>query len=178
MIALIGSGSLSRIAESERDLALALKRALARGHFIEHSAEGKNVVTGVSFFAFNLLGRHVLSRANDGARRGERSERTGSAHRGSGGEGRSGCRSWTGIRHSERLGEAKIDELGTGLGEHEVAGLESAMYDPLTMRDGERFGDRDADLENLVHGQRAPAQALGQSFSFEKLHDQLIGAVV
>jgi hypothetical protein len=33
---------------------------------------------------------------------------------------------------------------------------------------------RDADLENLVHGQRASAQAVGESFTFKKLGAGLI----
>jgi hypothetical protein len=77
-----------------------------------------------------------------------------------------------------RLREAEVHQLGSGLSQHDVARFQIAMDNALAMRSGKSFGDGDADLENLVHGQCAFAQALGESFSFKKLHDQEIGAIL
>jgi hypothetical protein len=58
------------------------KTAASPHHLIEHSAECKNVAAGVRFFSLDLLRRHVLNRADDAARRGERSQWTRPAQRG------------------------------------------------------------------------------------------------
>ena len=46
------------------------------------------------------------------------------------------------------------------------------------MRDRQRLGDCDPDFTNLVQRHRTFAQPLGQSFSFEKLHHQIVGAIL
>src|SRR5579872_1857786 len=51
----------------QRDLTFPLKRSLTGSHLVKHSAEGEDVGAGVGFFAFDLLGRHVLDSADDGA---------------------------------------------------------------------------------------------------------------
>ena len=48
-------------------MALAWKGALAREHLVEHRPQRKNVAAAVQLFPLDLLGRHVLKRADDGA---------------------------------------------------------------------------------------------------------------
>jgi hypothetical protein len=51
------------------------KRLLAAEHFVQHAAEGKDVRTGVSRGPLQLLGRHVVQRAEEGPSAGQRSLR-------------------------------------------------------------------------------------------------------
>ena len=53
-------------------LRLGLEGLLAGGHFVKRGAEGKNIAAGIGFAAIELLGRHVLKRADDGSLRGKR----------------------------------------------------------------------------------------------------------
>src|ERR1700686_3983522 len=46
------------------------------------------------------------------------------------------------------------------------------------MRDRQRLGDSDANLENFVQRHRTLTKARGESFAFEELHDQVIGAIL
>src|ERR1700686_1418079 len=46
------------------------------------------------------------------------------------------------------------------------------------MRDRQRLGDSDANLENFVQRHRTLTKALGESLTFEELHDQVVDAIV
>ena len=48
-----------------------LEGAVARDHLVEHGAEREDVAARIGLVPFELLGRHVLQRAGDGARRAE-----------------------------------------------------------------------------------------------------------
>src|SRR6185503_7591781 len=56
----------------ETRLALAIERAPARRHLVEHAAQRPDVAAGVGLLALELLRRHVLERADDRAFGGER----------------------------------------------------------------------------------------------------------
>ncbi len=76
------------------------------------------------------------------------------------------------------FGEAEVHQLRAALGQHDVPRLQVTMNDAAAVRDGQRFGYGDSDLENFVQRHRAFAQAFRQSFAFEKLHHQVIGAIL
>ena len=68
------------------------------------------------------------------------------------------------------FGETEIEQLRPSVGEHDVAGLEIAMDDPLAVRRAERARNRDGDLECLVKRERAFLDAGGESLALEVLH--------
>ena len=75
-------------------------------------------------------------------------------------------------RHRRRAGagrtrEAEVEELGARLGEHDVAGLEIAVDEPLPVRLVERIGDLDRRTEASPRGEAALRQPLGQRLPFE-----------
>lgn len=77
-----------------------------------------------------------------------------------------------------RLRQPEVHQHGTAFGQHDVPGLQIAMHDSLPVRHRQRFGHRDPDLKNLAQPQCTSTQALGQSFPFEKLHHQIICAIL
>jgi len=111
-------------------LALARESTLAGEHFVEDRAERKDVAARVEFPGFDLLGRHVLEGANDGALLGH-----GGGSRDGGGE-RCSRSKW-----ERGFCEAEIEELRTGFRDHDVAGLQIAMNDALAMGLIEGIGD-------------------------------------
>ena len=52
------------------------------------------------------------------------------------------------------------------------------MHNPLVVCHGQRFGDGDPDLQNFVQRQRSSTEALRESFPFQKLHHQIVIAVL
>ena len=106
----------------------ALECALSGDHLIENRAEGKDVAAGILPFAFQLLGRHIRQCANYLGLAGE-------------GDGHGlliGRHGWF------VLSETEIEQLRPRFSEHDVAGLEIAMDDPLAVRRYQRAGNRDA----------------------------------
>ena len=63
-------------------------------------------------------------------------------------------------------------------GEHDVSRLQVAVHDAVAVRDGQRLGHGDPNFENFVQRHRALAQSFRQSFAFQKLHHQVIGAIL
>jgi hypothetical protein len=105
---------------SNGDARFSFNSALPGGHFIEHSAERKNVAAGAGLFSVDLFGRHVLQRADNGAGGGR--WRRGTAHGGEGFASRWSGRVGEGIA-DRGLGQTEVHEFGTGLGEHDVGWL-------------------------------------------------------
>jgi hypothetical protein len=149
------------------ELALAGEWGLARDHFIEDGAEGKDVATGVHLFAFDLLGRHVGNSTNDGAFAGLVGPWRFLGERGAGGSD-----------FGEGFGEAEIEKLGAGFREHDIAGLEVAVRDSAAMGLVQGAGDLGAVENDLIRRQRAIQQAKGQGFSFEVFHHDEIDIVL
>ena len=117
----IAGGSLPMIAAIKARVALALERLPAREHLVEHRAEREDVRPRIGFLPFELLGRHVLERAEDGALRGEIRRRRGH-HREPSRDSR-----------GARLGEPEIKQLRAAFRQHDVAGLQIAMRDARAM---------------------------------------------
>ncbi len=147
-------------------LAFSLERSPPGHHFIEHRSEGKNVRAAVRFLPLELLGGHVLKRAEDGAFRGQ-------------GSLLSGQRRVTGTRTSLcEFGEAGIQELRPRLGEHDVAGLEIPMHHTLPVGFVQRIRNFDGVAKRLVERQCAFLQAVRQSLAFDVLHHHEVDAVL
>ena len=123
--------------------------------------------------AFDLLGRHVLKRAEDGAVRRQGLRRGGGQH------GRASDRD----RRRGRLGEAEIEQLGARFRQHHVAGLEVAVHDAGAMCRRQRIGNLDRNRECLGIRQAGPLgcgarQSIRERLAFEELHDQKRGTHV
>ena len=56
------------------------------------------------------------------------------------------------LKRTDDLGQAEIEELRAGFGEHDVRGLEIAMHNPLAMGFVEGVGNLDAVTQCLVEG--------------------------
>jgi hypothetical protein len=113
----------------DRRLTLPIERASAGEHLVQQHAEGVNIRTCVHLAALELLGRHVMERAEDRALTRERlcardavAEQTRAVGRG-------------------KLGQAEVQELRARLGQHHVAGLQVAMDDAAAMGGVERQRD-------------------------------------
>ena len=101
----------------ETRVRLTLERFLAREHLVEHAAERKDVGPRVGLLTFELLGGHVLKRAQNGALRGDRGRRSPSEA------------NVLRLRRRLALREAEVEQLRAGLRQHDVAGLEIAVHD-------------------------------------------------
>ncbi len=89
---------------------LAAKRLLARGHFVQHHTEGKNICAAIHGFALDLLWRHVAGSAHGGG-----------LLRGA-------------VLHD--LGGAEISNLHKIVaGQHDVGRLDIAMHDAVVVRE-------------------------------------------
>ena len=128
-------------------------RARAGQHFIEDAAERIDVGADIRGFAFALFRRHIGRRADHHAAAGER------------------VVSFPG-RQSE------VENLDAGLDEHDVAGLEIAVNDPMFVRLGQGGGDLRGVAERLVERQRAILQPGGDRVALEQFHHQVVGADV
>lgn len=119
-------------------LRLCRERLFAGHHLVQQRAEGKDVRARIGVFAFDLFGRHVLQRTEDGpfARECCPSRRCGLR--------REGCGSGLGFCQSE------VEQLRAGLRQHDVAGLQIAMRDSCPVRSGESIGDIDRAPKGLI----------------------------
>ena len=127
----IGDGSRSRMAPMT--LACVFPRMpCGREHLVEHAAERKDVGARVGVLSFDLLGRHVLHRAED---------RLLHRHRRLDG----GCDRQAGRGHDCRrhLRQAEVEQLRARFRQHDVARLQIAVDDAGAVRLVERIGDLD-----------------------------------
>lgn len=76
----------------------------------------------------------------------------------------------------EKLRKPEVEELGAGLGEHDVAGLQIAMHDALAMGLFQSVRDLDPVAERFLEWQGALAQSVGERLPFEVLHHQEVHA--
>ena len=153
--------------------ALAFERLPAGQHFVDERTKRKDVGARVRLFAFELLGRHVLQRADDRAAyrqirwRGWQRRLTADGH-----------------RRALRLGDAEVQQLGAGARQHHVSRLQVSVNHTGTMRRVQRASDLNRNGERLVERQtsgavrREPRQPRRQRLAFEILHDEIGHAVL
>ena len=78
-------------------------------------------------------------------------------------------------RARESLREAEVEKLHARLRQHHVGGLQVPVHDPLPVRLVQRVRDLDPVPQRLLERQRTFRETLAQRFSFEILHDQVLG---
>jgi hypothetical protein len=74
--------------------------------------------------------------------------------------------------------ESEVHELYARLRQHDVAGLQVAVDDPLAVRLVQRVGDLDAAAHGLLGRQMSLEQAGREAFALQELHDEVFGPVV
>ena len=126
----IGGGCADTIAAIRLVRRLALEGAASRGHLVEHGAEREDVGARVGRLPLELLGRHVLERADDRALLGERPRRR---CRATSRRGPPAC------AVARRAARPKSSSLAPPRGQHDVAGLQVAVHDPGAVRGVERL---------------------------------------
>jgi hypothetical protein len=68
-----------------------------------------------------------------------------------------------------RLREAEIQQLDAGGRQHDVAGFEIAVHDPLPVRGAQGVRDLAADPQDLAEGKGAARETCGERLSLEQL---------
>ena len=132
---------------------------MAGGELVEHDAEREEIGAMVGGEHAQLFGRHVGEGAD------------GEAFLGEGGLGMKAHR-LGGVVFAQ-LGEAEVEHLDPAvLVDHDVAGLEIAVLDPLGVGRGQGVGERHGDLEELLERQAAGRNELGEGLALDVLHGE------
>src|SRR5207247_10385013 len=116
------------------------KGAPAGNHLVEHQTEGEDVGARIGCPALELFGGHVLKGADKETLSGEGSRGRGQPARGA---RRSG--GWV-----DHFGAAEMEQLGSGWGEHDVAGLEIAVDHAVAVGLVERVRDLDGVAKRVI----------------------------
>src|SRR5207245_3669189 len=103
---------------------------------VQHAAQRENVAARIRLFACELFRRHVLEGAEERSFGGERPLLR--------------CIRDSSRRLSSTFSQAEVEELGAGLGDHDVARLQIAMDYSLPMCLPERLGNLHSILENFA----------------------------
>jgi hypothetical protein len=128
---------------------------------VEDRAERKDVAARIRGPALELLRRHVLQRADDGAFLRDLRE----THRGLGVRRRP-------REQLSRFGQAEVEQLHAGLREHHVRGLEIPMDDAAAVRGMQRIRDLVAVAQCLIQRHDTSRQACCQRLALEQFHDE------
>src|SRR6202162_3839525 len=75
-------------------------------------------------------------------------------------------------------GQSEVEELDPRLGQHDVAGLQIPVHDPLPVRLVQRIGDLDPVAKRPLEGKRALDQTLRERPPLQVLHDEVLDAVL
>ena len=149
---------------------LALERALAGGHLVEHGAQSEDVAARVGFLAFHLLRRHVLKRSNDRALRGQRQvadwQPSGSGLK---------IERLTGVT---ALARPKSISLAPDLVSMMLPGFRSRWTTPLRWARSSPSAISAPDAEYLLQRERTFDQARTQRLAFQILHHQVADSVL
>ena len=139
----------------ERRLRRAGKRRRPRRHLVERRPEGKDVCPRVRLLALDLLGRHVLERAEDRSllrqtflRRKRREPLSPDPSPAGRGEG---------------LGQSKVEQLHARRRQHHIGGLQVAMHDAGPVCLVQCVGDLDPVAQRLLERQRPLRQPIGEA---------------
>jgi len=132
----------------------------------QHDTQSEDVCAHIRRFMFQLLGRHVLERSDDGLLLGEVPLL-------------GWCIGGAGLRLSRQdLGQAKIQELDPRLRQHGVAGFQVTMDDAGSVRGFQSVGDLNPIFQSLIERERSFLQPLRERVSLDVLHDEVIDAVL
>lgn len=136
----------------EADGRIAAERHFAAEELVEKDAEGVDVAAGIDALTLELLGRHVVGRADDDAGRGDRVHVDAFSAR-----------------------DAEIEQRDAAVGaHHHVVRLHVAMDDADRMRRRQRLRDPRADARRVLRRQHtAPAQHRAQIFAFDQLRGEV-----
>jgi hypothetical protein len=138
---------------------VALERAAAREHLVQHGPEGEDVGTRVGRVAAHLLRRHVAHGAEH--RAGVRGPHQGRRVRVVGSPARSGV----------VPGEAEVEDLDPAVAGHEqVLGLEVAVDHALGVRGRQSVRELPRVVDRLSKRQRPAREPLAQRLALEQLH--------
>ena len=150
--------------------ALSHKGWPARYHLIQHRTEREDIGAGIGLLALQLFRRHVLEGAENHSFFGE------GVVPGLGSTLRKSLGQRYGMVHEPR--QPKVQQLGSGLGQHDVARLQITVHHilPVCLLQGTR--DFYAVPQHLSGGQLTFVQPLLQSFAFQVLHHQIIDTVL
>ena len=174
-------------------LALALECLLACRHLIDDCAKGEDIRACVGLFAFELFGRHVLERAEDRAlsgqiRRHRRHSRKVRLKADTTDDLTLVVPVVSGFSRTDdggRFREAEVEQLRdwrtrtpAATGEKNIAGLEIAMRDSLTVRLIERVGDLNRVLECLIERKCTFLQSRRERLPLQVLHDEVVDAIL
>ncbi len=137
------------------------ERAAPGAHLEQDRPERVQIGARVDPRALHLLGRQVRDGSGDAERhaRGRRERRI--------------------ERVDQHVREPEVQDLGPAArSDHDVAGLEIAMDDPLLVRGLERLGDPGRDRARAALGQRPRAQELRERLPRHQLEHQEVDAVL
>ena len=148
----------------QRHLRVALERAIADSHLVQHHAQREHVAARVDGLALGLLGRHVGGGAHDAARARE----VGGRHRHAHG----------GLLVLRQLRQAEVQHLDAPVaGDHHVHRLQIAVRDPSLMRRAHGVGEGDGKGQDLVERQPAGRDVCRQRVAVHQLERQEEDAV-
>jgi hypothetical protein len=150
----------------------AVERFSARNHLVHDATERPDVGTVIRILPLDLLGRHVMQRAENGAV--SRQLRRLCRRAGHSRLKKHTTRRVCGLREAEvqqlRLWRARAS--GARFGQHDVGGLQVAVNDAGAMGLVERVADLCRDRQRLLNRHRAACDPLRQRFPRQQLHDQ------
>ena len=149
---------------------VALERALACQHLVQHAAECPHVTPLVGAESLRLLGRHVRCGAQDESspcQHGRRRDGRGVRDVQGRGAGALGC-----------LRQAKVQNLDVAVfGHRDVRRFQIAVDDPLLVCCLERLADLFGHPQRFLDGNRSVPDALVQALAVHKLENQELSAI-